>query len=904
MSIIKKILFCLVFLFTSFFLFRDDVSAYCINIYENCPTGYTISYSSSSCPEAECVFTGCHGLNGIDYAAGVNGITSAACFETGASACYAWTSWADSTVAEPGHLFDPLPGGNSTGLCKWHSDSYCNCLGDNVWKKGGSGCVGNLYCNNSAGWYSSCDAAWGNEPTGDCWYSYNRCRPCGNSSQQCYKKNINNYTIICENDNVCGAGRCCKNPGLNSSYCSTDCGTSSSGCYTPAGGACANAGGTCSTTAIANTTTKSGLCPSTSACLCRIPITPSFVCESRSSADAATCAAFGGNCDDPANYSNPVYLTGLCTGSGANAAKCRCVKQCPADCSISGDYCPDQTFDDGCGGTCTGTKTPVNNIIGACGTANGGTYSSLPASNLCAVGTINWTDNIGSDGLYKWTCSGSNGTCVAAQTLDTPCSAVRDNPPAFSTLVIENINNTVVAAETDNRNHICQSDFTSTSSPTTARFVVTYSDAQGGADINNIQLTLGSQVFNYSSISRSGNNVTAIFDITTAQISSTDLQKITVSASDVNVYTGSVVTTDTNRSFKYWNCNVPVSGNIFDGSGANPSVYCPSPSIGFSSYVNDINFKNLTFKNAAAGDKNMTLTSLHSFSSTGNDLVWGKSYTLDFNDDIKMNESTIKMRFNGNSSCQSNIALTGTSPISPYDSSVSLTVDFSGVVNQDPWWQTVGGGVVSNFGIANRVPVTCTTANCKISPSGLISAPNISNAGRDPLSNAQAWYYQSAAAKLVINNTNYNYFLSQYHNKNSIGTILTGDKTITSLSDLGSDPNNIFFVNGNLTINGNILKSGNFLMIIVSGNISIANNVTQVDGILVANNITAAGTNTTALTFNGSLYAASDINFSGRDLGGSNNNLNPAVVVNHNPQMIFNLPGSLAKVLTNWQWGN
>jgi len=72
----------------------------------------------------------------------------------------------------------------------------------------------------------------------------------------------------------------------------------------------------------------------------------------------------------------------------------------------------------------------------------------------------------------------------------------------------------------------------------------------------------------------------------------------------------------------------------------------------------------------------------------------------------------------------------------------------------------------------------------------------------------------------------------------------------------------------------------------------------------VANNIIAAGINSSPLNFNGSLYAADSTNLSGRSLGGSANNSSPAVIVKYDPEMIFNIPESLAKVLTSWQWGN
>ena len=59
----------------------------------------------------------------------------------------------------------------------------------------------------------------------------------------------------------------------------------------------------------------------------------------------------------------------------------------------------------------TGTPTPVN---GACGSANGGAFSTPPTANLCSAGTASALANNGS---WNWTCNGQYGGANA------PCSA-------------------------------------------------------------------------------------------------------------------------------------------------------------------------------------------------------------------------------------------------------------------------------------------------------------------------------------------------------------------------------------------------------------------------------------------------------------------------------------------------
>ncbi|HEY1902662.1 MAG TPA: Ig-like domain-containing protein [Terracidiphilus sp.] len=68
----------------------------------------------------------------------------------------------------------------------------------------------------------------------------------------------------------------------------------------------------------------------------------------------------------------------------------------------------------------TGTTTAVN---GACGTANGQTFSSAPAANLCSAGTASAVTNPGS---WTWSCNGNYGGTNAS------CSATVSGTPSCS----------------------------------------------------------------------------------------------------------------------------------------------------------------------------------------------------------------------------------------------------------------------------------------------------------------------------------------------------------------------------------------------------------------------------------------------------------------------------------------
>jgi len=547
---------------------------------------------------------------------------------------------------------------------------------------------------------------------------------------------------------------------------------------------------------------------------------------------------------------------------------------------------------DGNSDSCSATNLPTVN--GACGTSNGGTFASMPTTNLCSTGTSSVIDSTASDGTFNWNCIGScNGSTGI-------CSAIRDSAPVFTGFSIKNVSGTTVSADSSSRNQICENSFTSTTSPTTARFTVTYTDNQGGSDIGSIQLKIGSQTFTSSSLTVSGNNATAVFDIARSQISSTSLESISVIGYDVHSGSVSSSWVSTGRSFKFWDCKVSVSGNGYDSSATGGS--CSNDS--FVTKISSDIVYGLTMNDVSSANEDQIMTvNSPAYSSGANSLTWGRDYLFKLSN-FPGTDPTV--RLNGSSTCTSQITLNSL-VVDPYQDTMSFTADFTSVLDQDSWWQANNGGVISNNKIDNRVPVTCTTDNCKISIGSLVAAPLIDNTGKTE-TESQSWFYGgvdsvNSNAKLADVNKNYSYFYKQYLVRNGIGITAVGNKTIASVNDLGNDTNGIYFIDGNLMINGNIDAGGKFLMIIVNGNITANQNATRVDGILVANNIYAVDNG--QLVFNGSLFASNTIDFSGRSFATkSDNNLNPAVKVNYKPELIFKIPSKLTKILANWQWGN
>lgn len=480
------------------------------------------------------------------------------------------------------------------------------------------------------------------------------------------------------------------------------------------------------------------------------------------------------------------------------------------------------------------------------------------------------------------------------------CYAIVNNPPVFGGLVVKNNENTVVNVEdASNRNQICNvSDFNKSRLVT---FEVIASDADGINNISSITLTWNGmnipRLSNIGSVTVFGWNSSEI----PSSFNSSSTYPLVVTITDN--YGAVANTSGFSRSFKIWDCKIPISGMIYDAIGASLPL-CPTNGFNNLSDRTILNFTSLGFY----GDDDVEMTVNAdgvSYTSGSNALTWGvNSYIPVFNDSISLSSKTIRVKRSSDSNWSCPSWYVDTTIIDPYSNSVSINADFSGILNQDPWWQTNDGGVISNNRISGRVPITCNV-NCEIGVNSLVVAPEVENETIRSLENSQNWaYHNDTSIRLVNVNTNYNYFYNQFFVRKGMGTIFSGDKTINNISELGSDANFIYFINGDLTITGDIKNTNNFLMIIVNGDITVSQDVRQVDGILVANNIFAGGANDYQLVFNGSLFALNDIIFSRDHVNRAFNNSEAAVVVRYKPELIFNVPGEVTKVLTNWQWGN
>ncbi len=568
-----------------------------------------------------------------------------------------------------------------------------------------------------------------------------------------------------------------------------------------------------------------------------------------------------------------------------------CYGSMGTDCRNSGDYCVGtQGLSINRCDMCDGTKPVVTGTSGACGSDNGGTFTTTP-TNLCTSGTASAV-TVGAT-TYGWTCSGTEGTCGGANGSTANCSATRNVPPTFSSITVKNNSGTTVVAESGNVNQICQNEFNGVR---TVNLTVNANDPNGAGTISDIQLRwnginftrtgLANGVANFSHTFAAGENTTGAVDFQ-------------VYISDGTNNTGWITT---GRSLKVWSCNVPVSGRLYDG-GASGNC-----NVG-GDYVNvarATNFTTLDYNDSPT----MNMSRVSESEYNGN-LTWGKTYTAIFNSDIAMQilGSGVKTTdvSSGTSSCPGSVAFTlNNSVINPYSSSPTLRVDFSGVVDQDGWYQAVGGGLMANNVLTNRVPITCTTANCAMSINGtngingIIASKVINNTGNSDAKkgNPNNW---SVTKPLVSNvKSDYNYFLNQYFWEKGIGTTLNGDKNISDIGTTG-----VYFINGNLNVTANnSVPVGSFLMVLASGNITVDPTVTNLEGIFVSNNMDIGGSNATALSIKGTIKTSQNMKISRTFVNKRTNNTTPAVNFIYRPDFIFNMPGEIARQLVKWQWGN
>ena len=241
--------------------------------------------------------------------------------------------------------------------------------------------------------------------------------------------------------------------------------------------------------------------------------------------------------------------------------------------------------------------------------------------------------------------------------------------------------------------------------------------------------------------------------------------------------------------------------------------------------------------------------------------------------------------------------------------------NFSYTVDVNAWFQTQGADVGAQGAITSQKAPAANAYNSQYMIIGNSTNTNIVS---------QKWKFTNSGGSNVgplMPAATYTYlaerFLGKATDRGNCSIIVTGlnkctpsGGTWTIGASTASAGNSVMFVQGNLIITGNVTAAGNnTVTFVVSGNISVNTNVSQLDGLYVAGgNFTdtdvATGISGPQLVVNGAVYAG-DVLLA-RVLGGTcvvncDNALFPAESFIFSPKYMLGLGSILGTPAVTWQ---
>ena len=609
-----------------------------------------------------------------------------------------------------------------------------------------------------------------------------------------------------------------------------------------------------------------------------------------------------GTCRVPFNTQNGTSCG--CLGGGGGSS---CTVNTPQNLSVVCNVNGTATFSWGISnnGDCVNTyKLMVDNKKNrwvSCTNLNSGDLCKKSTGN---VNTYTFAEKLAYDQNYSFgvQATGGGSDSIQVWSPDFTCNT----PPTFSSLILKDDLNTTVLPDAGGRNNICQTNFVNSK---IVNVEIGASDPNGVADITNIQLRWNGIVFTRTNFANGVANFTHTFNAGENNANVFDFQ---VNITDSTGLTTGWITT--NRFFKVWNCIVPVSGSIFNGTDGQ---IC-SNGTGFSVLADsEMNFSSLIYKSILnSNDVVATVSPPASFGS--NNLIWGDSYlplinggfSPNFENGDLVGSARVTRLIDtgvGTTICSGSAAVNTSTSVSAYSLSPGLIIDLSYIKNQGAWYQASGMDIRAKKKISAGIPLIAnsflTINNTAIGESnnGIVMAPQYENSSgwndsSEYGSPPNNWYVNKPYVD--PNKYDYNFLYRKYYEGYDQGT--TG-VTVINNGDTG-----IKFVKGDLTISSDIVVPENqFLMVIVKGTINIDIGASRVDGIYVADKaINVTGSSSNQLIINGVLYTPglnSDIKLTRSFTDNSKNNTTPATLINYRPDMIFAIPGKLFRVLTGFR---
>lgn len=547
---------------------------------------------------------------------------------------------------------------------------------------------------------------------------------------------------------------------------------------------------------------------------------------------------------------------------------------------------------------CTATKiTSVAKVDGTCSGINGTVVQTPPTSGqLCSLGSpsgFSGTVN------YTWSCLGTDGVCPTSTGGDSSCWATLDTKPTISSVVLKNATGSVMSADANGRNNICETGFNDNK---TSVWTITATDAQGVADIKTIDFRFYSvaRTYDFNEVTNPSGGVATF----TADTGSFDPGTYSVQYLLTDQHSPDPGTTGwvTARTFKVWDCQVDiVNGTIYNNSANQPcsslndsgftTLIPPFPPANPSTQRFDLGYGPKT-----TGDikRNMDVNS--PYFNSPDTLTWQNSYFLDYintqNEQFLGQFTTMKI---GNSCVNYSDYLIPSSHVSAYDDNPTLNIKYSAIMDQEAWYRVINGGIFSKTNITNYVPVTCTV-NCKTALSGLIWSGDVN------LSESDVGATFTAVLKRPVS---YGYEALKYdiYGGKEVGTTISTESIVlwSGIKDNPTTNKGVIFIEGDLTIDTNMVPSEPTLLV-VKGNIIIDEAVTQVTGMLFADNtIQASGKSNSQLKITGSLYGKKGVILNRTFTIKRTNNTTPAIEITYDPNLVFNLDPKLWYIYDNWR---
>ncbi|MEA3355357.1 MAG: hypothetical protein U9Q63_02660, partial [Patescibacteria group bacterium] len=242
-------------------------------------------------------------------------------------------------------------------------------------------------------------------------------------------------------------------------------------------------------------------------------------------------------------------------------------------------------------------------------------------------------------------------------------------------------------------------------------------------------------------------------------------------------------------------------------------------------------------------------------------------------------------------------------------------LDFYLSDQKDPWFQVAGGNLHANGGgVTSNIPSSAANPYLITGSTGLVSYTGGLDLGDGDINEiGEDW---RAITSYDIVQTDYDYFyrilsedpagMTDWDGlEPTVNGVYTSNvsKDTVGAWDISSDQKEVILVDGDVLITDNIEVAQNgFLAIITSGNITVADTVTKVEGVYIADGIFSTCETASSLQFNGEgiFVGWGGVNLC-RDFDSTDNNTTPVEVFIYRSDFLSSVYEYLMKPIYSWR---